>query len=157
MDPCLQLEYFRKENQDIHQFLEKWERALNLLASKGDAQRMVGLSELRNMEGDLLAIRNHCYVEEHNVETPYRAYLQKAQLEKLRSEHEELGRLVQDFHSELRFATLDSTKGIAELGRQLAVFVRQHTLFEGKLLAEIEQGRARKAGKKCRTVSRGQS
>jgi hypothetical protein len=156
MDPCLQLEYFRKEHQDIHLFLEKWERALNLLASKGDAQRMEGLTELRDMEGDVLAVQNHCYVEEHDLETPYRAYLEKAQLEKLRSEHKELGRLAQDLHSELRFATLDSTEGIPDLGRQLAVFVRQHTLFEGKLLAQIEQGLARKARKKCRRVPRSQ-
>jgi hypothetical protein len=139
MDPCLQLLYFRKEHKDIHQFLERWERALNLLVSKGDAQRSKGLSELRNMEGDLLAIRNHCYLEEHNVATPYREYLQKAQLETLKSEHEELGRLVQDLQAELEFATLDSTKGICELGRQLAKFIRQHTLFEKRLLAEIEQ------------------
>jgi hypothetical protein len=139
MDLRLQLEYFQNEHQDIHTFLEKWESALSLLASKFDAQRMRGLTELRNMETDLLAIRNHCSLEEHNLATPYRAYLQKEQLETLKNEHEELRILVQDLESELRFATLESTKSIAEMGRHLAEFVRRHTLFEGKLLAEIEQ------------------
>lgn len=157
MDPRLQLEYFREEHEDIRRFLDKWERALDFLASKDDARRTEGLSELRNMEADLLAIRNHCYVEEHSVETPYRAYLQNVQLEKLRSEHEQLGRLAQNLHSELRFATLNSIEDIATLGRQLAEFVRQHTLFERKLLAEIEQGLARRARKKWRAVPRIQS
>jgi hypothetical protein len=95
MDPFIRLDYFRKEHSDILQFLEKWEDALSLIASKDDVQRTKALSDLREMESELQAIRNHCNSEERNLESPYRSYLKKEQFHIQANEHGELGRFAQ--------------------------------------------------------------
>jgi hypothetical protein len=59
------------------------------------------------MESELQAIRNHCYSEERNLESPYRPYLKEEQFHTLANEHQELGRFVQEILIELRFATAD--------------------------------------------------
>ena len=142
MDPITRLDYFRKEHLDILRFLEKWEGAISLITSKDDERRTKALSELREMESDLHAIRNHCYSEERNLESPYRSYLKKKQFHTLTNEHQELGRLVQDMLRKLQFATMDQIDNIAGLGMQLAEFIRRHIGYEETLLNGIEQGLA---------------
>ena len=142
MDPITRLDYFRKEHLDILRFLEKWEGAISLITSKDDERRTKALSELREMESDLHAIRNHCYSEERNLESPYRSYLKKKQVHTLTNEHQELGRLVQDMLRKLQFATMDQIDNIAGLGMQLAEFIRRHIGYEETLLKGIEQGLA---------------
>jgi hypothetical protein len=61
VDPVVRLDYFRKEHLDILRFLDKWEAAVSLITSKDDERRTKALSELREMESELHAIRNHCY------------------------------------------------------------------------------------------------
>jgi hemerythrin HHE cation binding domain-containing protein len=142
MDAGTRLDYLREEHLDILRFLDKWEGAVSLIASKDDARRTTALSELREMEAELQAIRNHCFSEERNLESPYRSALKKEQFHTLATEHQELGRFVQDIVLELRFATMDQTDNIAGLGRQLAEFLRRHIVYEEMLLSEIEQGLA---------------
>ena len=148
MDVATQLDYFRKEHNDILHFLEEWARALDLVTSRDDERRLRGLNELRAIEPDLLAVRDHCSAEERSVEVPYRSYLEKSQLEKLTSEHQEIGKLVQDILVELRFATVDQIEGIRNSGRQLSSVIRDHIAYEEKLLMEIEQGLATEAEEK---------
>jgi hypothetical protein len=145
MDPATRLAYFRKEHLDILRFLDKWEGAVSLIISKDDERRTKALSELREMESELQAIRNHCYSEERNLQVPYRSYLKQEQFHTLANEHQELGRLVQNILVELQFATMDQIDNIAGLGRQLAGFVRQHIVYEETLLSEIEEGLALKS------------
>jgi hypothetical protein len=140
MDPITRLDYFRKEHSDILRFLEKWEDALILITSKEDEQRAKALSALREMESELQVIRNHCYSEERNLESPYRSYLKNEQFHTLGNEHQDLGRLVQGILLELRFATMSQVDDIAGLGRQLSEFVRRHIMYEETLLDEIERG-----------------
>jgi hypothetical protein len=145
MDPVTRLDYFRKEHLDILRFLEKWEGAISLITSKDDERRTKALSELREMESELQAIRNHCSSEERNLESPYRSYLKKEQFHTLANEHQELGRLVQGILLELRFATMSQIDNIPGLGRELAEFVRRHIVYEETLLNEIEQGLSKPA------------
>jgi hypothetical protein len=142
VDPVVRLDYFRKEHLDILRFLDKWEAAVSLITSKDDERRTKALSELREMESELHAIRNHCYSEERNLESPYRSYLKKEQFHTLASEHQELGKLVQNILLELQFATMDQIDNIADLGRRSAEFIRRHIVYEETLLSEIEQGLA---------------
>jgi hypothetical protein len=97
---------------DILRFLDKWKAAGSFITSKDDERRTKALSELREMESELQAIRNHCYSEERNLESPYRSYLKKEQFHTLANEHQELGRLVQDIPLELQFATMDQIDNI---------------------------------------------
>jgi Hemerythrin HHE cation binding domain len=142
MDPVTQLDYFRKEHVDILRFLEKWDGTVSLITSKDDERRTKALSELREMQSELQAIRNHCYSEDRNLESAYRSYLKKEQFCTLTNKQQELGRLVQDMLRELQFATMDQIDNIAGLGRQLAELVRRHIVYEETLLNEIEQGLA---------------
>lgn len=143
MEFTLQLDYFRKEHQDVLGFLANWENTLRLLTSSRDTQRLNGLRELREMEGDLQAVKDHCSFEEHNLESRYRSYLQGKQLEQLMEEYEDIRRLVQDLHSDLQFASLETIEGLPEQGRRVAEVLRRHILLEEKLLDEIEQALTR--------------
>lgn len=138
MDVGTQLDYFRNEHRDFLRFLEGWDRAMALAASGDDEESVRGLGKLRQMEEELEAIRHHCSSEERTVEAKYRELLGPGQLERLKSEHHELARLVTDLFSELRFATLQQTQRALASGRQVAEFTRQHIQYEEKLLGEIE-------------------
>lgn len=142
MDLRTQVTYFRKEHQDILTFLASWEHAVSQVASGQDAERLKGLADLRSMEPQLAAIEGHCRSEEKNVESPYSLYLEDAQLEELKKEHDQLRRFLQNVLFALRFATLAHVEEVAQLGRELLQFVRSHIAYEEKLLAQIEQGRA---------------
>jgi molecular chaperone GrpE (heat shock protein) len=138
MDVGTQLDYFRKQHADFLLFLDNWDKALQLAASSEDADCLRGLKMLREMQKDLEVIRGHCRSEERNIETPYHAYLDSGQLEKLESDHHELARLVTDLFRELHFATLYQTERVLTLGREFAGFTRRHILEEEKLLGQIE-------------------
>lgn len=142
MDPKTQLQYFRKEHEDIYRLLGQFGAALDLVQSEQDELRRKGIGKLRELQPDLQAIQHHCYSEERGLESPYDAYLKKHQLETLRQEHERLGRLTQGIVAELQFATTNQTENILVFGRQWAQFVRQHIAFEEALLMEIENGLA---------------
>lgn len=145
MDPNTQLQYFRKEHQDIRRFLEQFQSALDLIGGRQDEERRKGLDQIRELQADLQAIQHHCYSEERSLEAPYGAYLEAHQLETLRREHERLGRLTQDMVAEFQFATTNQTGSIFKLGQELTQFVRQHMAYEETLLAEIEHGLAAQA------------
>jgi hypothetical protein len=148
MDVGTQLDYFRKEHADFLLFLDAWDKALELAASPKDEECLHGLTTLREMQKDLNVIRNHCSSEERNIEAPYHSYLDGGQLEKLKSDHRELARLVTDLFRELHFATLYQTERARTLGRQVADFTRQHILEEEKLLDQIEARIAKEAEEK---------
>lgn len=140
MDPKTQLQYFRKEHQDIRRFIEQFAAALDHVNGKQDEGRRRGLDELRDLQAELQAIQHHCDSEERNLESPYGAYLQTHQLETLRKEHKRLGRLTLGIVAELQFATTNQTQNIVGLGQEFTQFVRQHIAYEETLLTEIEQG-----------------
>jgi hemerythrin len=142
MDPKTRLQYSRKEHQDIGRFLEQFGAALDLVKGKPDEQRRKGLGDLRELQADLQAIQHHCYSEERSLESPYGAYLKIHQLEILRQEHEQLGRLTQSIVAELQFATTNQTDNILALGQEMIQFLRQHVAYEETLLTEIEHGLA---------------
>jgi hemerythrin-like domain-containing protein len=140
MDPKTQLQYFRKEHQDIYRLLGQFGAALDLIESQQDELRRKGIGKLRELQADLQAVQHHCESEERSLESPYDAYLKRHQLETLRQEHERLGRLTQDIVAELQFATTNQTDNIFVRGQQWIQFVRQHIAFEETLLMEIENG-----------------
>lgn len=142
MDPKTQLQYFRKEHQDIYRLLGQFGAALDLIQSQQDELRRKGIGRLRELKADLQAVQHHCDSEERSLESPYDAYLKKHQLETLRQEHERLGRLTQDIVAELQFVTTTQTENIFVRGQEWAQFVRQHIAFEETLLTEIEHGLA---------------
>ncbi len=142
MDPKTQLQYFRKEHQDIYRLLGQFGAALDLIHSQQDELRRKGIGKLRELQADLQAVQHHCDSEERSLESPYDAYLKRHQLETLRQEHERLGRLTQGIVAELQFATTNQTDNIFVRGQQWAQFVREHIAFEETLLMEIENGLA---------------
>src|SRR5579884_1342588 len=148
MDLGTRMDYFRKEHQDFLQFLNDWDRALELAASK-DAETCVrGLHRLRELQPNLRAIQSHCSSEERNVEGPCRDYLENGQLDKLKQEHHELSRLLENLFAELRFATVYQTERALNTGRETADLLRLHIRFEEELLAEIERKLAEEAEQK---------
>lgn len=148
MDVGTRVDYFRKEHRDFARFLDDWELALELTASKDPQESLRGLNRLRELQPQLEALHNHCTSEERNAEGPYRAYLEKGQIDTLRTEHGQLTRLLGDLVSELRFATLYQTERACAVGRQVASFTRRHILFEEQLLTEIEQKLSKEAEEK---------
>lgn len=146
MDPKTQLQYFRKEHQDIYRLLGQFGAALDLIQSQQDELRRKGIGKLRELQADLQAVQHHCDSEERSLESPYDAYLKRHQLETLRQEHQRLGRLTQDIVAELQFATTNQTNSIFVRGQQWIQFVRQHIAFEETLLMEIENGLAAHRG-----------
>ncbi len=139
MDVNMEFDYFRKEHTELLQFVDEWDRAVEHLASPEDVERLRGLTQLRELETDLLGLRGHCLSEERHLEWPYRAYLHREEIDKLAEDHRELGRQVQDMLLVLRFATIDQTEGIPAQGKKLEELIRQHLAFEEKLLTEIER------------------
>lgn len=148
MDVATRLDYLRKEHQDFLHFLEEWDEVLKRTASKDSEECVRGLNHLRELQPNMKALRNHCTTEESNVEGPYRGYLEKGQLEKLKKEHRDLSRMLEDLFTELRFATLYQTDRAINAGREVAVFARQHIQFEEELLAEIERKLSEEAEEK---------
>lgn len=146
MDPKTQLQYFRKEHQDIYRLLGQFGAALDLIQSQQDDLRRKGIGRLRELQADLQAVQHHCDSEERSLESPYDAYLKRHQLETLKQEHERLGRLTQDIVAELQFVTTNQTDNIFVRGQEWAQFVRQHIAFEETLLMEIENGLAAHKG-----------
>lgn len=140
MDPNTQLQYLRKEHQDIGRFLERFGAALDLINGREDESRRQGLQQLRDLEAQLQAIQHHCDSEERNLEAPYGAYLQPHQFETLRQEHQRLGRLTQGIVAELQFATTNHIDSTYRLGQELTQFLGQHITYEETLLTEIERG-----------------
>ncbi|MGH9703869.1 MAG: hemerythrin domain-containing protein [Candidatus Acidiferrales bacterium] len=134
-----ELEFFRQEHVELLRFVDQWGHALGLLESPEDVARLQGLTELRELESELLAVRGHCYSEERHLESPYGAYLQRDEVAKLAEDHRELGRQIQDMLVVLRFATIDKTEGIPARGKQLGEFIRRHLALEDKLLTELER------------------
>ncbi|HVB35259.1 MAG TPA: hemerythrin domain-containing protein [Patescibacteria group bacterium] len=133
------VDYFRKEHHHFLRFLDDWENALELTGSQDEQERLRGVNRLRGLQPQLQALRDHCTSEERNVEGPYHGHLEKGQIDALRTEHEQLARLLGDLFSELRFATLHEAERARMVGRHVAAFARRHILFEEELLAEIER------------------
>lgn len=140
MDPNTQLQYLRKEHQDIRRFLGQFGAALDLINVREPESRRQGLRQLRDLETQLQAILHHCDSEERNLEAPYGAYLQPHQLETLRQEHQRLGRLTPGIVAELQFATTNHIDSTYRLGQELTHFLGQHIAYEETLLTEIERG-----------------
>lgn len=148
MDVATRLNYFHKEHQDFLRFLDDWEMALDLTASEKEEQRLQGIERLRELRPELQALRDHCTSEERNIEEPYRALLEKGQIDLLRAEHEELTRLLTNLFSELRFATIYETERARVAGLRVSAFTRRHISFEEKLLGEIENQLAQETEEK---------
>lgn len=148
MDVGTRIDYFRKEHQDFLRFLEDWDREMKLTASEDPEQCVLGLNRLREMQPKLKTIKAHCSSEESNVEGPYREHLAEGQLERLRKEHRDLSRMLENLFVELRFATLYETERTLAVGRETAALARRHIQFEEELLAEIEQKLAEEAEQK---------
>ncbi|MDE3136374.1 MAG: hemerythrin domain-containing protein [Acidobacteriota bacterium] len=148
MDVGTRLEYLRKEHQDFLHFLEEWDQVLTQTASKDSEECVRGLNRLREMQPNMKALRGHCSSEERNVEGPYREYLEKGQLERLKKEHNDLSRLLEDMFSELRFATLYQTERAIGASHEVSELARRHIQFEEELLQEIERKLAEEAEQK---------
>ncbi len=141
MDLRYQLEFYRKEHDEILLFLKEWEDALNLAAGTGEAAPGQALQHLREMEPKLLEIRQHCREEEQNVESPSQIYLDDAALKRLRQEHETLEQLSDGYRGELkRLATPPPTDALVSMGRRLLAGLRRHIAYEEGLLKQIEEG-----------------
>jgi hypothetical protein len=138
MDLRSQLDYFRKEHEDIQRFVEDWEDALKLAASEDDADRLRALAQLRQMETVLLGIREHCRAEQRTVESRLRAHQDDVSRVRLAQEHELLRQLTNDYLRELQFATLSRTGEVARLGIELLEQLRNHIAYETALLKQIE-------------------
>lgn len=148
MDVGTRMDYFRKEHQDFLRFLEDWDRGIELTANKDSEECVRGLNRLREMQPKMKAIKAHCRSEESNVEGPYREYLEEGQIERLKKEHHNLSRMLEDLFLELRFATIYETERTLAAGREAAALARRHIQFEEELLAEIEQKLAEEAEQK---------
>lgn len=148
MDVATRMDYFHKEHQDFLRFLEDWDEALETTASQKPDECVRGLNRLREMQPNLKAIKSHCTSEERNVEGPYNEYLEPGQLERLKTEHRDLSRVLEDLFSELRFATLYQTDRALNAGREAASLARKHIEFEEDLLAEIERKLSEEAEQK---------
>lgn len=148
MDVGTRVDYFRKEHHDFLGLLDDWDLAVELTADKDERESLRGLNRLRELQPQLEALHAHCTSEERNVEGPYRAYLEKGQIDTLRAEHEQLSRLLVDLFTELRFATIYQTERARLAGRQVATLARKHILFEEKLLEQVEKKLAEEAEEK---------
>ncbi len=138
MDLRSQLDYFRKEHEDIQRFLEDWEGALRLAASEDDANRLRALALLRQMETDLSSIHEHCRAEQRTVESLLQMHHDGASLVRLAQEHELLRQLTNNYLRELQFATLPRTGEVVGLGIELLAQLRTHIAYETALLKQIE-------------------
>lgn len=145
MDLQAQLESFRHEHQAILHSLYVRERALNLVASTDQDSRLIGLTQLRGMDRQLLAVGEHCRAEEQSLDSSFGLYLGDAELRRLRNDHEVLQRWVNDFRWELEFATTPRTDELVRLGRQLLDSLRHHITTEEGLLKQIEEERGTKS------------
>ena len=141
MDLRYQLEFYRKEHDEILRFLKEWEDALNLAAGPGEEAPCQALQHLREMEPKLLEIRQHCREEEQNVESPSQIYLDDTALKRLRQEHETLEELSDCYRSELKFVCAPPpTDDLVSIGRRLLAGLRRHIAYEEGLLKQIEEG-----------------
>ncbi len=141
-----ELERFHKEHDDILRFLRGWESVLNLAASAEDSKRCEGLARLREMEEQVARIDDHCRAEEQSVESPYKLYLEDAELQRLKKEHELLAHWSNDFHRELTFATVLRSDEMVRMGRQFLELLRHHIAYEEGLLKKIGESRAANIG-----------
>ena len=148
MDVGTRMDYLRKEHQDFLRFLEEWDQVLDQTASRDPEECVRGLNRLREMQSNMKALRGHCNSEERNVEGPYREYLEEGQLERLKREHHDLSRLLENIFSELRFATLYQTERTIAAGHEAAALARRHIQFEEELLQEIERKLSQEAEEK---------
>ena len=70
MDPKTQLQYFRKEHQDIHRFIGQFGAALDSFKVSRTNGAEKDRDELRELQAELQAIQHHCDSEERNLESP---------------------------------------------------------------------------------------
>ncbi len=139
MDCVIFCERLCKEHEEILRFSETWEEALNLLTSADGRERSGSLARLRELQNHLIEIRKHCRAEERSADSPFRLYLEPAEREELRSQHELLERRIGDFANELLFASADRTDELVRLGRQMLEHLRHYIVFEEALLERLEQ------------------
>ena len=142
MEVHRQLEKVRDEHDEILQFLIAWEYALERAASDDWDVRCHALEQLREMDGEIAEISEHCRREEEGIESPFQLYLEPQSLEELRKEHRRLWRLTNDFRRELELVTAPRTADLVALGRDVIAEVRRHVAEEEALLAQIEAGAA---------------
>lgn len=142
MEVHRQLENVRKEHDEILQFLIACEYVLQRVSSDDWDVRCHSLEQLREMDGELVEIGEHCRREEEGVESPFELYLEPKSLEELRREHGRLRRLISDFRRELMLATAPRTVDLVALGKEVIAEVRMHVAEEEESLAQIEAGAA---------------
>jgi hypothetical protein len=140
MDLHNQLERYRKEHDEILRFLREFDAALKQAGETAIEQRRIGLEQLREIEGKLIEIRQHCSEEEKSVQSPFRLYLNDVELEDLQSEHQFLEQLSQSFCTELKILTSPPPTGVlVRLGRRLLEELRRHIAREEGMLIQIEE------------------
>jgi acetyl-CoA carboxylase beta subunit len=134
------LQHFHGEHAEIIEFLKNWEQALDLAVSADPEQRCQGLRWLREMRGRVTSIREHCREEEQSARSAFRLYLDDEMFEQLRTEHDMLERISDDYLEELEAATAPPpAERLVEIGRRLVEQLHRHIVFEEKLLEQACQ------------------
>lgn len=129
------LRHFHEEHAEILEFLNDWEQALRLAASEDPEQRCDGLRRLREMRGRLSGIQRHCQEEEQSTRSAFRLYLDDEMCAQLRTEHDALEQLSDDYLEELEAVTAPPPAGqLVAVGHRLVEQLRRHIAFEEKLL-----------------------
>jgi hypothetical protein len=133
------LEYLRSEQQELFHLAQQIEEVLELAQKEGFSDRSAALSALRTLEHRMLGIVEHCHSEDRAVESTFHHYLDSSAYKRVITEHEQLLKVLHNFHEELRFATGDSTATLIPSGRDLITQLRAHIQYEEALLNQIEQ------------------
>ena len=128
-----------EEHADILEFLDIWEKALQLIASDDCDTRCVGLRQLQAMEGKIVEIWEHCHKEEDDPEEPLFRFASASDRERLKDEHFQLFRENYEFRREMGFTTSSFTRDLVFKGQQLLGALRAHIAFEEELLRRFEQ------------------
>jgi len=130
------------EHADILEFLNIWEKALQLITSDDCDTRCVGLRQLQAMEGKIVEIWEHCHKEEEDPEEPLFRFAAAADRERLKDEHFQLFRDNYEFRREMGFTTSSFTGDLVLKGQRLLVALRAHIVFEEELLCRLEHEQA---------------
>jgi hemerythrin-like domain-containing protein len=135
-----QLESIRQEHEEIRKFLNAAELALARASGDDWSLRGEALTELREMDGKLAGISEHCRHEEEDVESPFANFLDEASRAEMKSEHDRLRLLTSNFRRELKLATVPRLAEVVTRGQDLVRELQRHLKEEEILLAKIEEG-----------------
>lgn len=127
------------EHAEILEFLNIWEKALDLIANEDCDARCMGLRQLQRLEERIAGVCEHCRKEEEDPESLLSRFTPKAEQQRLKEEHAMLERANFEFRREMEFTTSSHTEELALQGQGLLAALRGHIAYEEELLRRFEE------------------